>query len=186
MLNYHLTGIRVSPQKHEDRGIPKVVSIALGTEVKVRSILNDAGKERTVVKVTKGRYQKTIHATESLGEYLLQTDFENSASSPYNTGTKAEVDAAGGAASTATNLTAYHNSVTAATAATADGVELPSGASRETCVILNKTAITVDVWSQPPQTLDGATTAVSIPAGQFRHFFASATNAWVTCRGQYN
>jgi hypothetical protein len=187
LANFYLTALRASPQKHEDRAIPRVVALDSSNVIKAISVIDDAGRERTVVKVQKERYVKTIHAVETLGEYTLQRDYENAASSPYNTGTKASIAAAGSIQASGATSNAYHVTVTAATVTDEIGLRLPAASTRKLVAFVNQTAQTLKVWaSATTQTLDGSTAGVTlIPAGQFKHFYAAGTTGFVTCKGPF-
>lgn len=189
MSAFFLTALRDSPQKQEDLSVPKVVSLDTTAVVKAIPIVED-GKERMIVKYAKERYTKTIKAAERLGEYLLQTDFNNAASSPYNTGTKQNVAASGTGAASAQAITSYHVSITAATAGSNTGVRLPnaSAAGRlgTAMVVFNKTAVDAVVYPAASESLDSSTAGTeTVKAGQFKHFYVSTTAAWVTCKGPY-
>lgn len=194
MATFYLTALRQSPQKHEDLPVPRVATLDTTAVVKAITVLDDDGKERTVVKYAKERYQSTIYAAEKLGQYFLQTDFNNAASSPYNTGTKQSLAACGSGtaqAASATPVTAYFNTVTAATATTMVGVKLPnastSGLLGTALVIRNGASTAITVVPAASEILDSTTAGIkSIPVNHFMHFYCSATNKWVTCKGPYN
>jgi hypothetical protein len=196
MAKFFLTAIRVSGEGNGgDRSVPKAVSIEADDITKTIPLLTAPSNsvQRTVVKVSKGggRREQTYQVAENLGEVIKMTDFQNSASSPYNTGTSANVAAAGTAQGTATAITAYHNSVTAACAgASLFGVRLPnastSGNLGRAMVVKNGATAGITVYPAASEILDSAsTTSVTIAPGQFKHFYCSATNKWVTARGPY-
>lgn len=191
MATFFVTALSISPQKQGDRVVPQVVSLDTTKVVSAIVVANNVtAAENVIVKSMNPRYRKTVRTAESLGEYLKASDWSNAAGSPYNTGTAASVAASGAsAAASATPLTAYHNAVTAATASTMTGVRLPSasGANYGTAtVVQNKSSIAVLVFPASGEFLDGSTAgSTSIAAGQFKHFYASATNKTVTCRGPY-
>jgi hypothetical protein len=194
MAVFFLTAIRVSSEGNgADRSVPKVVSLDTTNVVKAIPKLTGASDsvQRTVVKTTKGRFPKNYEAAETLGEYYLQTDFNNSASSPYNTGTKANVAAAGTAQGTATAITAYHNSVTSACAAPSlFGVRLPNASTTgnlgRAMVVKNAATTDIIVYPAASEILDStSTTSVTVKQGRFAHFYCSATNKWLTARGPY-
>ncbi len=182
MGQMYLTAIRSSPSPG-DRSIPKVISLDGNSVVKTISV-TEGGKERTIVKTSKGRYLKSIKAAEKLGEVLLQQDFNNAASSPYNTGSKTSIAAAGTAAAGAATTNAYHVSITAATGGSAIGVRLPAATDRELTVIFNKTAVPLSVFPAASHSLNGLTAGVdTIPAGAFKHYYSPAASSFVTCKG---
>lgn len=191
---YFLTALRESPQKNEDRAVPRVVSLDVNDEIKVIPITDDEGRERAIVKHYKTRVPKTYSVLENLGEITMLRDFENAASSPYNTGTKASIAAAGSVQASGATSDAYHVTITAATASTAKGIRLPNATgSRNVVAFVNDTAVDVHVYpAVSTQTLNGVTAATGatagldiIPAGQSRHFYRASTTGWVTCKGPH-
>jgi hypothetical protein len=190
MAIFYVTALRSSPQKHEDRARPKVIALDTTGVTNIVTDINSSGYERTIIKYQKNRSYKNVTAAEKLGEYWVQIDFNNAASSPYNTGTKANVAASGAGAASGTAITAYHNSITAATASTMTGVRLPSASGTRTgtaMVVLNKTSVSCIVYPAASESLNSSTAgAVTVGPNQFTHFYASATNAWVSCKGPYN
>lgn len=195
MATFFLTALRVSPQKAEDRAVPKVISVD-SAQITQRIAIEEtqaaiSTAQHSIVKVSKDRYVRSIRAAESLGEVYLMEDFGNSASSPYNTGTKANVAAAGTAQGTATALTAYHNSVTSACAAPSlFGVRLPNASTvngiGRAIVVKNAASTSIIVYPAASEILDSAsTTSVTIKSGQFKHFYSPASNKFVTCKGPY-
>jgi hypothetical protein len=197
MAQFFLTAIRVSGEGHghEDRPIPKVVSLDTTLIVKTIPQLTSPSDtvQRTIVKTARGggRREKSYVVAENLGEVTLMQDFTNSASSPYNTGTKANVAAAGTAQGTATAVTAYHNTVTAACASPSlFGVRLPNASTAlnlgRAMVVKNAATAGITVYPAASEILDSTSTAsVTIAPGFFKHFYCSATNKWVTGRGPY-
>lgn len=191
MAIFYLTALRSSPQKHEDRAVPKVIALDTTGIVNVITDLdNTTGYERTIIKYQKNRAYKNVRAAEKLGEYWKQVDFNNALSSPYNTGTSANVAASGAGAASGTPITAYHNSITAATTSTMTGVRLPSASGARTgtaMVVLNKTSVSCIVYPAASESLNSSTAgAITIAPGAFRHVYASASNAWVGCKGPYS
>ena len=191
---FYLTALRESPQKAEDRPIPIVVPLDVNDQIKVIAITDDDDRQRAIVKVYSRRSPKTLSVLENVGEITMLRDFENAASSPYNTGTKASIDAAGSVQASGATSAAYHVTVTAATASTAKGIKLPSATgNRFVVAVVNDTAVDVHVYpSASTETLDGATAATGataglaiIPAGQSRHFYKPSTAGWVTCEGPH-
>lgn len=195
MAKIYLTAIRVSPQKHTDRAVPLVYSVETADIVKQLALTATGGVENTHIKIKKsdGRYTKNLLAAEKLGEVFLMQDFNNAASSPYNTGVKSSAVVPGNgatkAAGTTKPLSAYHNSITTGDA-TSTAVALPppstSGLLKSAKVVKNAASVSILVYSTGTNTLDGSSAnAVTIAPNQFRHFYASATDKWVTCKGPY-
>lgn len=191
---YFLTALRESPQKAEDRAVPRVVSLDVNDKIKVIPITDDDGRERAIVKVYRKRSPKTLSVLENLGEITMLRDFENAASSPYNTGKKATIAAAGSVQASGATSDAYHVTVTAATASTAKGLRLPSATgNRFVVAFVNNTNVTLHVYPfASTETLDGATAATgataglaTIPPGQSKHFYKPSTAGWVTCKGPH-
>jgi hypothetical protein len=192
MALFYLTALRVSPQKAEDRAVPKVESVDTADVLSVNIKQESNGAEHVIVKVAKERYVKTIKAAENFGQYLRQTDWGNAANNPFNTGITANVAASGdGTAASATQLTTgYLNSVTAATASTMIGIRLPNASTtgKLNTPLIIRNAASVDIVIKPAagEQLDAGTGgAATIKVGQFKHFYCSATNKWVTCKGPY-
>lgn len=195
MAKIYLTAIRVSPQKHEDASIPKVYCIETADIVKQIALTATGGVENTQLKVSKseGRYTKNILVAEKLGEVFLMSDFNNAASSPYNTGVKTSAIVPGNgatkAAGTTKPLTAYHNSITTADA-TSTAVALPpasgTGLLKSAKVVKNAASVNILVYSTAGNLLDGSSAnAATIAPGAFKHFYASASDKWLTCKGPY-
>jgi hypothetical protein len=191
MATIFITALRETPQKHEDLAVPRVLAIDTEKIIRVQA-LNDGDYERTYLKVG-SRSIKNIKAAEKFGQYLLQTDFENSASSPFNNGTRQNLAACGSGsaqAASATPVTAYFNSVTAATATTMIGVKLPNasatGRLKTAIVIRNAASVDINVVPAASESLDSGTAGVTtIKTGQFAHFYCSTSAKWVTCKGPY-
>lgn len=188
-----LTALRESPSLPVDRAVPKVVSIDTAN---VKSVNIDANSttaaNNLIVKVSNPRYRKTYRVAERLGEYLMLTDFNNSASSPLNNGVKALTIAASGAgaASVAQSLSAgaYFNSITAATVSTMTGVRLPNasttGRRGTVMVVQNAASTSIIVFPAASESLNSSTAgAVTISPGTFKNFYCSTTAAWQECDG---
>lgn len=191
MAKIFLTALQVSPQKLEDLAVPRVYQVETADIVKQIALTATGGVENSHIKLTKsgGRYTKNLKVAEKLGEVYLMADFNNAASSPYNTGTKANTAPAGSTQAAATALTAYHNSITSAVAAS-NAVKLPnaSGTGRLNSALVIKNAASIDllVYPSASEQLNGSSTsAVTISSGKFAHFYASASNKWVKCAGPY-
>lgn len=192
MAKIFLTALRVSPEKHEDRAVPEAYPVETADIVKQVALTAAGGVENTHIKILKagGRYTKTLKVAEKLGEVFLMADYNNAASSPYNTGTKANIAPAGAttkAAGATAPATAYHSSVTTGTATSA-AISLPAASTwtKQAKVIKNAASVAILVYSTGSDLMNGASTnSTSIPAGQFRHFYASASGQIVTAKGPY-
>lgn len=195
MAKIYLTAVRVSPQGHVDLAVPRVYAIETADIVKQISLTAAGGVENTHLKIIKagGRYSKNLMVAEKMGEVFLMSDFNNAASSPYNTGVKTNAVIPGNgatkAAGTTKPLSAYHNSVTTGDA-TSTAVALPpasgTGLLKSAKVVKNAASVNILVFSTDTNLLDGSSTAaVTITPGTFRHFYAPASNKWVTCKGPY-
>jgi hypothetical protein len=196
MSKIYLTAFKASGQGNGGvRSIPKVVSIESDDIERQIPVLSGASNhiESTALKVSKGggRPFSFYQVAEKLGEVIMWSDFPNAASSPYNTGTNFKAAAAGTAQGTATALTAYHTTVTSACAgASLFGVRLPNASTvgnlGRAFVVKNAATTSIIVYPAASEILDSATTtSVTIAVGQSRHFYASATNKFVTARGPY-
>lgn len=193
MGKIYITAIRASAEGNGgDRSIPRVVGLEYD-DVTVTPLLTGASNhiERTVVKVsgTVGN-RKTYQAAEKLSELNLMNDFNGAASEyPHGIGSKADVAAAGTAQGTATAVTAYFNSVTAACAGVSlFGVRLPNASTvgnlGRAMVVRNAATAGITVWPSASEILNSASTSsVTIAAGSFKHFYCSVTNKWVSARG---
>lgn len=195
MAKIFLTALRVSPQKAEDLAVPIAYSVETADIVKQIALTAAGGVQNTHLKVTKsgGRYSKNLKVAEKLGEVYLMADFNNAASSPYNTGVKTSAIVPGNgatkAAGTTKPLTAYHNSITTGDA-TSTAVALPpaseAGLLNSAKVVKNAASVSILVYPTATNFLDGSSTvAATIAAGAFKHFYAPASNKWVTCKGPY-
>lgn len=191
MPQIFLTALRASPQKAEDRAVPFVASLNSANVISTPTSL-DSGVEHLIIKVRADRYTRTYKVAERMGEYLLQTDFNNAASSQLNNGTKQSLAACGSTAqgASATPVTGYFNSVTAATASTMIMVKLPNasaaGRLSRPVVILNSASTDILVIPAASESLDSGTAgSTSVKVGQFKHFYCSTTAKWVTCKGPY-
>lgn len=189
-----LTAIRESPQKHEDKSVPKVVAVDTAKVIKlVPQDSTSASYKNTFLTTSQDKYIKRYTIAESIGEYYLMADFANAASSPYRTGVSAGVAAAGTAQATATAITAYHNSVTAACASPSlFGVKLPNASTtgnlKRSMVVKNGATAGIQVYASASEYLDSSsasTSSATINAGDFKHFYCSSSTKWVTCRGPY-
>jgi hypothetical protein len=91
------------------------------------------------------------------------------------------VDAAGANAAAATDITKYLTEIDTATAATTDGIQLPAATEKKVIVVINTTAITLDVWPQTSENFDGsADDAATTQAGLTRkHYVCLETGEWV-------
>lgn len=195
MAKIYLTALRVSPQKQADLAVPIAYSVETADITKQIALTATGGVENTHIKIIKsgGRYSKNLKVAEKLGEVYLMSDWNNAASSPYNTGVKSSAVVPGNgatkAAGTTKPLSAYHNSITTGDA-TSTAVALPpasgSGLLNSAKVVKNAASVSILVYSTGTNTLDGSTAnAVTIAPGTFKHFYASASDKWVTCKGPY-
>lgn len=192
MAKIFLTALRVSPQKHEDLAIPEVISVETADIVKQYARVAADGVENTHLKVLRagGRYTKNIKAAEKLGEVFLMSDFNNAASSPYNTGVKQSLAPGNGtnkAAGTTAAATGYFNSVTTGTSSsTAIALASASTWKGQAKVVKNSASVPILVFTMGSNALDGASTnSTTIEPGQFKHFYAAASDKIVTCKGPY-
>lgn len=190
MALFFVTALRQSPQKHEDSAVPKVVAVDSLTVIKAISLVETNGSLHMDLKTRKERYVSNLKIAEKLGEYLLQTDFNNAASSPFNNGTKQSLAACGSTAQGAsgTPVTAYFNTVTAATASSMIMVKLPNasavGKLNQALVIFNSASTAITVIPAASESLDSGTAgSTSVSAGSFKHFYCSTSTKWVTCKG---
>lgn len=192
MAKIYLTALRISPQKGENLTVPKVESIESNDIIKQYPKINGSA-ENTYIKVLKagGRHTKNYLVAESLGEVYLMQDFNNAASSPYNTGVKATLAPGNGtnkAAGTTAPATGYFTSVTTGSASsTAIALAAASTWEGRAKVIKNAASVAISVFTMGSNLLDGASTnSTVIQPGQFKHFYASASDKIVTCKGPYN
>lgn len=192
MAKIYLTALRISPQKHEDLAVPVAYSVETADIIKQIALTATGGVENTHLKIVKsgGRYSKNLKVAEKLGEVYLMADFNNAASSPYNTGTKANRAPAGAATKAAgatASATAYHTSVTTGDA-TSTAISLPAASTwtNQAKVVKNSASVSILVFSTGSDLMNGASTnAATIAAGAFKHFYASASNKIVSCKGPY-
>jgi hypothetical protein len=84
---------------------------------------------------------------------------------------KTGIAAAGNSQATAAQLTHTVNVIATATATSADGVKLPTASTGARCIVINKTAETLDVW---PATGD------KIENGSANAATTQATNVHIT------
>lgn len=193
MAQFFVTALRRSPQKHEDSAVPRVVSMDT-TKIVSITVLNESnGAEHLIIKERTDRYTRTTKAAEKLGQYLLQTDFNNAASSPFNNGVKQTLAACGSTAqgASATPVTAagaYFVTVSAATASSMIMVKLPNastaGRINQAIVISNAASTAITVIPAASESLDSGTAgSTAISVGQFKHFYCSTTAKWTTCKG---
>lgn len=194
MALIYLTAIRQSPQIAADRAVPKVVSIESSNMIDLEALDNGSTSyQNTTFAERRDRYARRVMAAEALGEVYLMIDFNNAASSPYNTGVKSNYAAAGTTQATATALTAYHNTVTAACASPSIfGVRLPNASTtgnlRRAMVVKNAATADIQVYAAVSEYLDASsasTSSATVKAGTFKHFYCSTTTKWVTCKGPY-
>ena len=194
MAKVYLTAVRESPQKQEDLAVPRVVSVETNDITRMIPLTATGGIDQTVIKVVKERNRKQYTLAEDFGEVTMMSDFNNALSSPYNTGTKQNIAPGNGAtqaAGTTKSLTAYHNSVTTGDA-TSTAVALPNasgtGVLKSVRVVKNAASVNILVYQSPSEFLDGTSVSnapATILPGKFKHFYASATNKWVTCKGPF-
>lgn len=194
MAKVYLTAVRVSPQIQTDLAVPRVESVETNDITKMIPLTATGGVNQTVIKVVKERNRKQYTLAENYGEVILMSDFNNALSSPYNTGTKQNLAPGNGAtqaAGTTKSLTTYHNSVTTGDA-TSTAVALPyasgTGVLKSVRVVKNAASVNILVYPSVSDFLDSSSASnapVTVLPGKFKHFYASATNKWVTCKGPF-
>lgn len=88
--------------------------------------------------------------------------------------------AAGATAAAAADVTEYFTEVTSATAATTDGIQLDAATVGKVRVVLNSTAVVLDVWPQTGENfLGSADDAATTQAVKSRkHYFCRTASVW--------
>lgn len=127
-----------------------------------------------------GAYRE-VYVYENAQQVLVASDTSNARAYDKDT----SVTAAGTDQGTATALTKYYNIVDAGTAATADGVKLPTAVANKVVVIVNATTFALDVFPDTSDTIDSgsANAAITMAAGTTRHFVADGAVNWVSKLG---
>lgn len=138
--------------------------------------------------VTAGTYTKlTVDAKgratagASLATADLPTTLQTATYAPGLLGSvSASVAAAGTTQPTATVLTSDINIVTSATAGTAIGVSAPVGNAGKYLIVVNRTAVAINVYPATGHAFDGlaVNTPISVPAGGFLEYFGSSATQW--------
>lgn len=150
--------------------------------------------------VTAGTYTKvTVDAKgrvttgAALATADLPTTLQTNSYAPGLLGSvSATVAAAGTTQGTATVLTSDYNVVTSATAGSATGVVVPGATSGKYVVVVNRTAVAINVYPASGHAFDGlaVNTPISVPAGGFLEYFGTSTTQWhstyqAIVQGQY-
>lgn len=124
-----------------------------------------------------GAAKKKVEAYESVIDFKTAQN-EGSTANVYTGGNAGSVTAAGTAIGTATDLTKYLNTITAATVTAQDGVQLPSPATRKVVVVKNSATTPVKVFPHTASAFveDGASGAsYSVAVGARAHFYTDGT-----------
>lgn len=150
--------------------------------------------------VTAGTYPKVtvdakgrVTAGAALATADLPTTLQTNSYAPGILGSVAPtVAAAGTTQGAATAMTSDYNVVTSATAGSATGVVVPGATSGKYVVVVNRTAVAINVYPASGHSFDGlaVNTPVSLPAGGFLEYFGTSTTQWhstyqAIVQGQY-
>lgn len=141
----------------------------------IKSIQADLVNKGAVIKL-KDRATK-IEVYESVMD-VKTGQAEGASTNPYIASNYTAVTAAGSVITSATDLTRYLNRVTAATADSADGVQLPPPSDRNVVVVVNGTSVPVEVFPNGASSyIDSGASGASKTLGAFKrlHFYTEPT-----------
>jgi hypothetical protein len=184
-----LTAKRIGPSDR-DRSRAKVFYL---TDKDIKTLEADVDDGGTVILLDVPKALK-IKVAESPNdvETALQAGLSTN---PYVADNFTAVTAAGSVLTAATDLLKYLNSVTAVTADTADGLQLPPPSQRDVCVVINGTSVPVEVFPNSASAfIDAGASGASktLKAFQRLHFYteptttAGASARWKTARDSGN
>jgi hypothetical protein len=88
--------------------------------------------------------------------------------------------AAGATAGAAADATEYFTEITSATATTTDGVQLDAATVGKVRIILNNTAVILDIWPQTGENFLGSAddALIAQPAKSRKHYFCRTATTW--------
>ncbi len=111
----------------------------------------------------------------------IQVAINPATTNPYAQDKELSIEATGGTQGAAFAMTKYLNEVDAGTATSADGIRLPTAVANKVVVVINNTALTLDVWPNTDDTVAGgaADAATTQPAFSRRHYVAVSDVAWI-------
>lgn len=179
MGTIRLTAYKIGPSS-EKLSSPKVVSINPDQIKDIRPIPSTSSDSRFIAGTTK------VLVKDSVGMYCVyeSKDMINAAISPTNLYALpfVEQDAAahGNSAATGKAITKYLTEINSATATNSDGCTLPTAAANKVHVIINNTAVALEIWpNNASDTIGDDSGATAQAAASVRHYVAEDSVNWI-------